>query len=307
MNLLASLEAAGIDLRKTGKQGEYITECPQCQKKKLAINVEKQRWQCWKCNSGGGVFALSKWLGIKLSPDQSSNFSHLRNKYIETPKLQDKPYQDVECVLPKDYISLSNSSGVLGQKALEFVMNRGVSPEMIEKWHLGYCATGIYAKMIVIPVEDTDGVIRTFQTRRYWGNGNKNMNPYNVDKLVYNLRHAQGYPGLIVVEGPWDAMATHSRMSCDNISSTALMGHSCNSVQARQIAQFLKPEFTWIALDPDVTEEEREKVASALIAEGLPNVEILHPSKDPDEILHDEFVILINDGTKPTRRRIPRV
>jgi hypothetical protein len=180
--------------------------------------------------------------------------------------------------------------------------------EMIERWGLGYCTEGQYAGYIIIPVYDLDNNVRTFQGRRFYGVGDKNKNPYQVEKIVFNLRHAQSFPGIVIVEGPWDAMAQHVTLSKElNVSSIALLGHTCSVEQARQIAQFLKPEFTWIALDPDVKEEEREKVASALMAEGLKNVNICHPESDPDELSYSQSVIMLENATKPIRRKIINV
>ena len=310
MDLLKSLESSGLDLRKQKKPGEYLAVCPHCQKLKLAINVEKGKWQCWHCGQGGGVQALSKWVGVKINYGQDQNFLNLRHKFLDVKPLENFNFNDTDKVLPCEFIPLTKHShlSIIGQRARAYLYGRGLADADIAKWGLGYCSTGKFRNMIIVPVEDTDGNIRTFQTRRFQGVGPKNLNPYSVDKFVYNLRHAYGFPGLVVVEGPWDAQGTHRTLASEfNISSAALLGHTCNHIQARQIAQFLKPEYTWIALDPDVTEMERENVASILMAEGLKNVEILHPSKDPDELLVDDFVILFRESKKPVRRRITNV
>jgi len=310
MNLLQTLENAGLDPKRTGKPGEYILQCPHCQKVKLAVNVDKGVWQCWTCGQGGGTFALSRWLGVKFESNVSPNIIKLKSKFIDAKPLQTVVKKDPECKLPREFKPLTNvnSGGILASKALGFVTGRGVTMEMIERWGLGYCTEGQYAGYIIIPVYDLDNNVRTFQGRRFYGVGDKNKNPYQVEKIVFNLRHAQSFPGIVIVEGPWDAMAQHVTLSKElNVSSIALLGHTCSVEQARQIAQFLKPEFTWIALDPDVKEEEREKVASALMAEGLKNVNICHPESDPDELSYSQSVILFENATKPIRRKIINV
>ena len=307
MDLLQTLEGLGLGLRRQLKPGEYVGVCPRCQKRKLAINIDKKVWQCWYCGQGGGMGELGKWLNAKISCTEVTNFRNLRSKFLDAKPLNISKICDANSILPCEFIPLTGSShvSIMGQKALNYVKGRGLTEGEIEQWGLGYCTTGKYRNMIVIPVEDTDGVVRSFQTRRFFGDGSKNLNPFDVDKIVFNLRHAYGKPGIIIVEGPWDAFGVHKQLAeTYNISGVALLGHTCSAIQARQIAQFLKPEYVWIALDPDVTEEERDNVGNVLLAEGLQNVEILHPSKDPDEILADEFVILFKEAKKAIRRRI---
>lgn len=310
MDLLTQLENFGFQPRRTGKQGEYILICPRCQKPKLAINVDKRLFQCWKCGDRGGIHTLSKFLGVKFESNVVPNLVELKRKYVDIKKLDLAPITDKDSVLPHEFLHLTNahSHGILAKKALDYVLGRGVTREMIEKWNLGFCLSGDYKGYIIIPVYDIDNNVRTFQGRKFYGNGPKNRNPLNVEKIVFNLRHAQGYPGLVVVEGPWDSMATHMRLAEEfNITSTALMGHSCNQMQARQIAQYLKPEYIWICLDPDVTEAEREAVAATLMAEGLQNVKICHPDTDPDEIMADKYVNILQDGISTVRRKIINV
>lgn len=309
MDLLRSLESAGIDLRKQKKEGEYLAICPNCQKLKLAINVDKQRGQCWTCGQGGGTFWLSKWLGIKLEFNSHSNISKLRRKYIEVKPLERKPISDTNSVLPCEFIPLTNGdpSSILGRKAVEYLKGRDVDMGMVASWGLGYCPSGKYRNMIVIPVTDEKGEITTFQTRRFTGLGDKNLNPPLVDKTVFNLHLAQGHPGVVVVEGPWDSIAVHSKLSAKhNISSLGLLGHTCDSLQAKQIANYIKPEVVFLGLDPDISLQEAEVTGSKLVSEGL-KVKICQFPKDPDELSEQELLYYIENSKDIVRRRIVSV
>ena len=65
MNIIEHLNSSGFDTIRTGKPSEYIMLCPQCNKKKLGINIDKKVWQCFRCAVGGGYDYLCKFLGIK--------------------------------------------------------------------------------------------------------------------------------------------------------------------------------------------------------------------------------------------------
>ena len=134
MSFLNTLETAGIDLKRTGKPGEYIAVCPQCSKQKLAINVDKEFWQCWYCGEGGkSRYSLAKWLGIKLAANQVQNFSSLRHKYVEAKDLQKKPIRDTNSILPHEFCSLTNGEigGIIRQRARAYLHGRGLTDKDI--------------------------------------------------------------------------------------------------------------------------------------------------------------------------------
>ncbi len=308
MTFLEHLESSGIDLRRQGKPGEYLALCPQCGKAKLAINIEKRKFQCWRCNVGGGVFALCKFLGIKPFDDNTQDIRKLRQYYTERP-----PQDSIRILntgeLPKEFTKIGTKIGSFMEKrATSFLYNRGVTDRQIQDWNLGYCISGPYSGFLIIPVVDLEGKVRTWQGRRIFGGGDKNANPSNVDKIPFNLQYAKDYPGIIIVEGPFDAMATHSRLSQTmNLSSIALMGHTCSPLLARQIINYVRPKWMWIALDPDVSRGECERMAGLFRSEGTENVRICNMPSDPDEIVNvDDWRKILDRSEETVIRRINR-
>jgi hypothetical protein len=307
MTLLEHLESCGVDLRKQKKPGEYLALCPGCGKYKLAINVDKKKWQCWTCAVFGGTFALCKFLNIKSFDNETQNFRKLRQQFVDIPKETIKITNNGG--LPKDFIKIgSNIGNFMQTKAKQFLYNRGVTDRQIEDWGLGFCINGPYTGFLIIPVVDREGVVRTWQGRRIWGVGNKNANPTDVDKIPFNLQYARRYPGCVIVEGPFDAMAVHSRLSeALNISSIGLMGHTCSPLLARQIVNYVKPQWIWIALDPDIPRAECERLAGTFRAETNCQIKVVFMPKDPDEVVNiDEWKALLSSAQETVLRRINR-
>lgn len=285
MDMLQFLESKGYDLKRSGQTDEYIMQCPQCGKRKLSVNNMKQKWQCWRCATGGGFEFLCKFLGIPLDQKLNPDFRKLRQRLQTTPVTLSGTME-----LPKGFIALRrHRASFFQKKAYDYLNGRGITDEMIERWALGYCTDGEYAEYIIIPVPDETNQIRTFQARRFFGVGMKSKNPPGADKYIFNTNYAKGHPGLIVVEGPFDAMVTHSRMSKPkSVSAIALLGHTCSPLQAKIIAS-CRPKKLWIALDPDISFEEANKMGGTFRAEGVENVNICTLPRDPDELTEDDW------------------
>ncbi len=308
MTLIEHLESCGVDLKRQGKPGEYLALCPGCGKFKLAINVDKQKWQCWRCSQGGGIKALCRFLSIKEFSDGTQDIRKLR-QYYTAPKTQDSIRILNTGELPKEFTKIGTKIGSFMEKrATSFLYNRGVTDRQIQDWNLGYCISGPYSGFLIIPVVDLEGKVRTWQGRRIFGGGDKNANPSNVDKIPFNLQYAKDYPGIIIVEGPFDAMATHSRLSQTmNLSSIALMGHTCSPLLARQIINYVRPKWMWIALDPDVSRGECERMAGLFKNEGLETVKICFLTKDPDEVVNiEEWRTILAQSEETVIRRVNR-
>lgn len=299
MDIIQFLESKGYDLRRSGESDEHIMRCPQCGKKKLSINDKKQKWQCWHCATGGGFEFLCKFLGIQLQAKLSPDYRKLRQQ-----KQTDRKPLSGAMELPREFNALRQDRvSFFSKKAYAYLNGRGITNEMIEKWALGYCAEGDYAGCIIIPVPDETNEIRTFQARRFFGVGLKSKNPPGADKYVFNLNYARGYRDIIVVEGPYDAMVTHTGMSTKNVSSVALLGHTCSPLQAKVIAS-CKPDTVYVALDPDIPFEEANRMGGTFRAEGVERVRICSPQQDPDEVTLEDWSTLLRTSKECHYRKI---
>ena len=71
--------------------------------------------------------------------------------------------------LPDEYISLSNvdNSDIMARHATAYLKNRHVSKYDILKYNIGYCKTGLYKNMVVIPTYDVTGKLNYFTGRSF--------------------------------------------------------------------------------------------------------------------------------------------
>ena len=92
-----------------------------------------------------------------------------------------------------------------------YLDGRGVTPEAVAEFGLGYCPRGILAGRIAIPVHDADGNLVAYAGRHPKGQEPKYRLPKGFRKSLelFNLHRAREYAaerGLVVVEGFFDAV-----------------------------------------------------------------------------------------------------
>ena len=92
--------------------------------------------------------------------------------------------------------------------ALGYLRKRGLTREDILRYNIGYCETGQYSKMVIIPSYDKDGILNFFTGRSYYNDATfKHKNPkVSKDIIGFGLYIDWEYP-ITVVEGVFDALA----------------------------------------------------------------------------------------------------
>lgn len=151
-----------------------------------------------------------------------------------------------------------------------YLRGRGLSPETIAHFGLGYCARGLFTGRVVIPLHDATGVRIGYAGRladdaRIGADAPKYLFPpprerdgrrYEFRKglMLYN-GFAAGGPlrDLIVVEG---FMSVFWLWQCGFPNVVALMGSSCSDEQAELIVRGVEPlGRVWVMPDGDDTGE----------------------------------------------------
>ena len=83
------------------------------------------------------------------------------------------------------------------------------------------------------------------------------------------------------------------------------MGHSCSPLMARQIVNFLKPLYIWIALDPDIPRAECERMSALFRSEGISQIKTVFLNSDPDEVVNiDEWKKLLSEAENVVIRKV---
>ena len=112
--------------------------------------------------------------------------------------------------LPEEFRSFLqvDSSNPEFWNAFSYLKKRGLTREDILRYNIGYCETGPYSKMVIIPSYDKEGILNFFTGRSYYHDATfKHKNPkVSKDIIGFGLYIDWEYP-ITVVEGVFDALA----------------------------------------------------------------------------------------------------
>lgn len=89
-------------------------------------------------------------------------------------------------------------------EGLDFLLNRGLTPEYIDKYYFGFVTEGYYAKAISIPILDGLGQLKTVRFRRLDGEGPKYDSPKGEKAHLFNISSVR-HPVVHITEGEFDA------------------------------------------------------------------------------------------------------
>jgi DNA primase len=289
-----SLVALNNSVLGTGKQtarGNYAYHCPLCKhhKPKLEVNMSENSkgenpWHCWVCDKKGKkLYQLFK--AVEVAPEVMSELKAIV-KYVG-------PETDIQVetkvTLPKEFKPLTNiqKSNIMGRHALAYIKSRGITEEDILKYGIGYCETGRYANMVIIPSYDERGNINYFTGRSFEKEPSvKYRNPsVSRDIIPFELFINWELP-LILCEGPFDAIAIKRNV-------IPLLGKNIQTKLMKKIVMS-SVEKIYIALDRDAQKQALD-FCERLMQEGKEVYLVDMQDKDPSEMGFASFTNLIQE------------
>tara|TARA_R110002110_G_scaffold407407_1_gene628270 strand:- start:121 stop:1071 length:951 start_codon:yes stop_codon:yes gene_type:complete len=245
---------------------EFLFFCPLCKhhKRKLSLNLEKNVWKCWVCDSAGKkIFQLIKKFGgysdvrswIKCDKTIENNISddELSNLFREEEK------RPIKLALPAEYIPLSSRKLPKSAVApMSYLKNRDITKSDILYWKIGYCPSGEYQGRIIIPSFDEDGDISFFVARSYENHYLKYKNPkVPKNEIVFNDLFIDFSSPVFITEGVFDAI----RLGKNAIPVLGSTLHK-NSALFKKIV--LNKTSTYLALDADASKKENKIIKNLL-------------------------------------------
>lgn len=215
---------------KFTQYAEMVITCPTCGKAKLVVNLKKRAWHCWVCEEykrnmygrrkpvagAGGLLDLVQLLegcsreqAIAIVTDQAKHLS-VPIEMIEDTLVVDRDVV-VEAASP---IALPSAWRPIEQyDALPYLRKRGIAPEDVAAFGLGYCDSGPFAGRLIFPVLEERRLVY-YQARAMWDDPSstfrKSMNPVNClgmassTDVLMHLDTARKFPRVALVEGPID-------------------------------------------------------------------------------------------------------
>ena len=209
-NKVTSILSNTLGSHSTLRGNELAFYCPFCNhhKQKLQVNTETQKWHCWTCNSGGKKLTS---LLRKLDVDKNT-ISIIREIYGDSnynPQ-QDDLETKVYISLPKEFKSLNEPPKGFNpeyKQAINYLTQRGITQKEIVKYNIGYCVDGLYARRVIIPSYDSNGLLNYFVSRSYYQDEKmKYKNPPISKNIICFESQVNWKQPIILCEGVFDAI-----------------------------------------------------------------------------------------------------
>ena len=295
--LLVNLVNSVLGTGKRTARGNQAYTCPFCNhhKPKLEVNFSENKkgynpWHCWVCNKKGTRIS-SLFKQVKASPNRFEELFKLIGNETE----RDVVVTNKNLQLPKEFQSFKNitSSNIEGRTALFYLKSRGITDDDIEKYNIGYCTSGRYQNMVIIPSYDEQGKLNYFTGRSFEKDPYvKYRNPETSrDIIPFELFINWKLP-LVLCEGPFDAIAIKR-------NAIPLLGNNIQSTLMKKIVTSTV-EKIYIALDNDALKKSL-KFAEKFINEGKEVHLVELEGKDPSEMGFAHFTNLIQSSTPLTQ------
>ncbi len=200
-------------------KGQISFDCPTCSamrgvdydgKGNLEINYDMGVYNCWSCSethgTKGRIYNLFKEFA---NSEQIKRF--IAGKFVFTGDYYESVSEQVvkeKLKLPEEYFTLTGKQKYRDFKpAFDYLYNRGITDEIIDKYKIGFCLMGKYQNRVVLPSYNKDGDLNYFVTRSIskYTKKFKYLNP-DIDKtdIIFNEIFIDWNKPIFLVEGVFD-------------------------------------------------------------------------------------------------------
>lgn len=234
------------DHTKIDSKGNVQFYCISCKhkNKKLAVNVNTLKFQCWVCGEKGNI---SKYLykngfrdiANKLQPHREE--VTLDNLFGDKKKVEE---EKITLSFPKNYYGLyANKNKLFFKSPINYLYNRGLTEDDLIKYDIHY---SIKEERILFPSYDIERNLNYYVTRSIINTSYMKYKNADVrkDDIIFNEHMIDWKQALYIVEGVFDAI------SCRD-NAVPLLGSSLSKSSAlyKKIVKNNTPII--LALDPD--------------------------------------------------------
>ncbi len=195
-------------------KGQISFDCPVCAAEKglengdgkgnLEINQSRHVYKCWACGETLGTQGPLGKLFDKFATKKQKKVYEL----IKPEELKQEEKKKVRLRLPQGFTTFkdSNPRFIPHIEAYNYLKSRGITDEIIEKFKIGYTATGDYAYRIVVPSYDTENTLNYFVARAWVPKKMKYKNPpVPKDEIIFNEGVVDWKKDVYLCEGVFDS------------------------------------------------------------------------------------------------------
>jgi DNA primase len=278
-------------------KGEYYYYCPFCNhyNPKLAVNLQKQKWQCWKCAQRGRKLSTLLW-NLKAAKEDIAELSRLLNE--EMPIEVTKDYEQ-HITLPSEFEPLTSGvDSYFGKLAKAYLTARGITEADIIRYGMGVCGSGPYAYRVIIPSYDDQQRLNYFVGRTFKENNLNYLTPRISKNIIIFDNHINWQYPVVLCEGVFDAMAIKR-------NAIPLLGTFVPKKVMEKILKQKDPK-VYLALDKDALPK-TIKIAERLMKEGKEVYLIELADKDPSKLGFVQMTKLLRDATPLTFNTLVRL
>jgi len=259
---------ARYDIAPARLQGQISLLCPfhHDRQPSLSVNLDRKLFHCFACQAKGDILDFVAKIEQVSLPDAACIVARCcglplekqMSAYRPPPKTAkdrqnagsvNRPVREVRQQDGK----ASPCCGTALVSTHRYLFDRGLTPELIQVFGLGYCAQGRLRGRVCIPIHSPDGAQILGHSGR-WANDQvpdgipRYLMPIGFKKsaLLFNYHRVVGAQHLVIVEGYWSVFRLHAL----NVPAVALMGTSLSDPQMDLLGQSEAGRFT-LLLDAD--------------------------------------------------------
>ncbi len=278
-------------------RGNYAYNCPRKNHRhaKLEVNCDDSspyygNFSCWGCGDfkGKTVIPLLKYI---KAPQPLMNEARSILKVKSYNKIEEK---NEDLLLPPEFKNFDSS--LPSRHAMVYLKSRGITKEDIEKYNIGYCESGEYKNMIIIPSYDKDGILNYFMTRSFEKEPyRKTKNPKVSRNIIpFELFINWDLP-IILCEGPFDALAIKR-------NTIPLLGKLISKeIMIKIVSSTIKK--IYIALDKDALSRSLQ-LAEKFMSEDKVVYLVDLEDEDPSDLGFEKFTKLIQNTHPLTQYKL---
>jgi DNA primase len=283
---------ARYDIAPTRLQGQISVLCPfhDDRRPSLSVNLDRKLFYCFACQAKGDILdfvarieqvslpdaagIVARCCGMGQLPDYrppQETAEHRQNASSGSGRVREVRQQGGKAA-PGCSTALDPTH--------RYLFDRGLTPELIRVFGLGYCAQGRLRGRVCIPIHSPDGTQVLAYSGR-WANDEvsngipRYLMPHGFRKsaLLYNYHRVVGAQHLVIVEGYWSVFRLHAL----KVPAVALMGTSLSDPQMGLLRQSEAQRFT-LLLDAD----RAGRKATADLLPRLSSLFFVHTPAIPD-------------------------
>lgn len=308
------LEHYGIELKPRGK--ELVGKCPFHAETKgsFGVNPEKRVFHCFGCDAKGNVLdfvskkegiglkeaaaLIADWLG--LTEELATTAPAKRERQSQTAtrprERRARPSAAVSAPSATDELNKPLAFSLKLDTSHPYLVERGMTPELVATFGVGYCDRGLLKGRIAIPLH-ADGQLVGYVGRWASDDVPEGEERYKLppglrkNLLLFNVHRVRGAEHVVVVEGCWSVFRLHAL----GVAAVALLGRSLSPEQEALLVESSAKRIT-VLLDGDKPgRDAAAELLPRLARRFFTRIAELPDGGEPDTIEEAELVKLLAD------------